>query len=62
VWQVTAGFSERPDRAVLDLALRRRIASEQKGAMIDGIAALAELPEKLGAAVDSSANPADSAE
>ena len=37
------------NRAVLDLALRRLIASKQKGAMIDGIAALSELPAELGA-------------
>ena len=34
---------ERSNRAVLDLALRRLIASKQKGTMIDGIAELAEL-------------------
>lgn len=32
---------ERPNRAVLDLALRRLIGSKQKGAMIDSIAAIA---------------------
>lgn len=42
---------ERSNRAVLDLALRRLIASRQKDAMIDGIAALAELPAELGAPV-----------
>jgi Arc/MetJ family transcription regulator len=44
---------ERSNRAVLDLALRRLIASRQKGAMIDGIAELADLPEGLGAPVES---------
>ncbi|MCZ9635132.1 type II toxin-antitoxin system VapB family antitoxin [Rhodococcus sp. BH5] len=44
---------ERSNRAVLDLALRRLIASRQKGAMIDGIAELADLPEDLGAPVES---------
>lgn len=39
------------NRAVLDLALRRLIASRQKGAMIDGIAELADLPAELGAPV-----------
>lgn len=42
---------ERSNRAVLDLALRRLIASKQKGAMIDGIAGLAELAAELGAPV-----------
>jgi hypothetical protein len=42
---------ERSNRAVLDLALRRLIASKQKGAMIDGIAGLADLPEGLDAPV-----------
>ncbi len=42
---------ERSNRAVLDLALRRLIASKQKRAMIDGIAALADLPSELGAPV-----------
>ncbi|MGQ4598146.1 type II toxin-antitoxin system VapB family antitoxin [Nocardia sp. R6R-6] len=41
----------RSNRAVLDLALRRLIASKQKGAMIDGIAGLADLDNELGAAV-----------
>ena len=40
---------ERSNRAVLDLALRRLIASKQKGTMIEGIAALNDLPEGLGA-------------
>ncbi|GAA3093701.1 hypothetical protein JOF29_007128 [Kribbella aluminosa] len=42
---------ERSNRAVLDLALRRLIASKQKGAMIDGIAALSDLESELGAPV-----------
>lgn len=42
---------ERSNRAVLDLALRRLIASKQKGTMIEGIAALNDLPEGLGAPV-----------
>jgi hypothetical protein len=42
---------ERSNRAVLDLALRRLIASKQKGAMIDGIAALSDLEAELGAPV-----------
>jgi hypothetical protein len=42
---------ERSNRAVLDLALRRLIASKQKGAMIEGIAALEGLPSGLGAPV-----------
>lgn len=42
---------EKSNRAVLDLALRRLIASKQKGAMIDGIAALTDLPDQLGAPV-----------
>lgn len=44
---------ERSNRAVLDLALRRLIASKQKGAMIDGILELADLPDELGSPVDS---------
>lgn len=43
---------ERSNRAVLDLALRRLIASKQKGAMIDGIAELADLPDGLEAPVE----------
>lgn len=39
---------EASNRAVLDLALRRLIASKQKGAMIDGIAELSALPTELG--------------
>ncbi len=42
---------EKSNRAVLDLALRRLIASKQKGAMIDGIAELTNLPDELGAPV-----------
>ena len=38
---------ERSNRAVLDLALRRLIASKQKGAMIDGILELTDLPGEL---------------
>jgi hypothetical protein len=37
---------------VLDLALRRLIASKQKQAMIEGIAALEGLPAGLGAPVE----------
>ena len=42
---------EKSNRAVLDLALRRLIASKQKGEMIDGIAQLTELEAELGAPV-----------
>lgn len=42
---------ERSNRAVLDLALRRLIASKQKGEMIEGIAALSDLEAGLGAPV-----------
>ncbi len=42
---------EKSNRAVLDLALRRLIASKQKGAMIEGIAELTDLPAELGAPV-----------
>ncbi|MFC6419177.1 hypothetical protein [Sanguibacter inulinus] len=35
----------------VDLALRRLIASKQKGAMVDGIAGLADLESGLGAPV-----------
>jgi hypothetical protein len=42
---------ERSNRAVLDLALRRLIASKQKGAMIDGIAAMTDLESELGTPV-----------
>ncbi|OYO01083.1 VapB protein of antitoxin of type II toxin-antitoxin system [Propionibacteriaceae bacterium ES.041] len=40
---------EKSNRAVLDLALRRLIASKQKGAMIDGVLQLEDLPAELGA-------------
>lgn len=53
-WVLTG---ERSNRAVLDLALRRLIASKQKSAMIDGIQALTDLPSGLGAPVVS-LNPA----
>ena len=39
------------NRAVLDLALRRLIASQQKSAMIEGIAALDGLAAGLGSPV-----------
>lgn len=42
---------ERSNRAVLDLALRRLIASRQKASMIDGIATLTDLPAGLGAPI-----------
>lgn len=42
---------ERSNRSVIDLALRRLIASKQKGAMIDGIAGLSGLSEGLDAPV-----------
>lgn len=42
---------ESSNRAVIDLALRRLIASKQKSAMIDGIAELSNLPTELGAPV-----------
>lgn len=42
---------EKSNRAVLDLALRRLIASKQKGMMIDGIAALSDLESELGSPV-----------
>ncbi|MEE3852843.1 type II toxin-antitoxin system VapB family antitoxin [Gordonia sp. LSe1-13] len=47
---------ERSNRAVLDLALRRLIASKQKAAMIEGIAGLTDLESELGAPV---ASPSD---
>ncbi|WP_193105640.1 type II toxin-antitoxin system VapB family antitoxin [Brachybacterium sp. FME24] len=43
---------ESSNRAVLDLALRRLIASKQKNAMVDGIAALDDLEAELGAPVE----------
>jgi len=52
---------EKSNRAVLDLALRRLIASKQNGAMIDGIAALADLDAELGAPVVPPASPAPAA-
>lgn len=42
---------EKSNRAVLDLALRRLIASKQKGAMLDGISQLRELPAEFDAPV-----------
>lgn len=48
---------ERSNRAVLDLALRRLIAAKQKGAMIDGIADLTELPAQLDSPVVDPALP-----
>lgn len=42
---------EKSNRAVLDLALRRLIASKQKGSMIAGIAALSDLEAELGSPV-----------
>lgn len=39
----------RSNRTVIDLALRRLIASKQKGAMIDGIAELTDLSTERGA-------------
>lgn len=39
---------ESSNRAVIDLALRRLIASKKKAAMIDGIAELSALPSELG--------------
>lgn len=45
---------ERSNRAVLDLALRRLIASKQKDTMIDGIAELSDLDAELGAPVETS--------
>jgi len=42
---------ERSNRAVIDLALRRLIASKQKGEMIAGIAELSHLAEELDAPV-----------
>jgi hypothetical protein len=49
---------ERSNRAVLGLALCRLIASKQKGAMIDGIAELTDLPDELNAPVASPSPPA----
>ena len=47
---------ERSNRAVIDLALRRLVASKQKAAMIEGIAGLTDLEGELGAPV---ASPSD---
>ncbi|MCH5645334.1 MULTISPECIES: type II toxin-antitoxin system VapB family antitoxin [unclassified Gordonia (in: high G+C Gram-positive bacteria)] len=47
---------ERSNRAVIDLALRRLVASKQKAAMIEGIAGLTDLEGELGAPV---ASPGD---
>ena len=44
---------ERSSQVALDLALRRSVASKVKGAMIDGIAALEDLPTGLDAPVAS---------
>jgi Bacterial antitoxin of type II TA system, VapB len=49
---------ERSNRAVLDLALRRLIASKQKGAMVDGILELTDLPDELGSPVVAYPEPA----
>lgn len=51
---------ERSNRAVLDLALRRLIASKQKAQMIAGIAGLADLEAELGAPVVSPSQATDS--
>lgn len=49
---------ERSNRAVIDLALRRLVASTRKSAMVEGVAGLSGLPEGLGAPVDRpEANP-----
>ncbi|WIY82942.1 type II toxin-antitoxin system VapB family antitoxin [Propionimicrobium sp. PCR01-08-3] len=40
---------EKSNRGVIDMALRRLIASKQKGAMVDGIAELTDLEAELGA-------------
>ena len=42
---------ERSNRTVIDLALRRLIASKQKGEMIDRIAELHDLEEELNSPV-----------
>lgn len=49
---------ERSNRAVIDLALRRLIASKQKGAMVDGILELTDLPSGLDSPVISYSDPA----
>lgn len=43
---------ERSNRAVLDLALRRLIASKQKTTMVEAIAELGDLEAELGAPVE----------
>lgn len=49
---------ERSNRVVIDLALRRLIASKRKSAMLEGLSELSGLPEGLGAPVDRpEANP-----
>lgn len=50
-----AATGEKSNRAVIDLALRRLIAAKQKGAMVDRIASLTDLPGQLGAPVVSPA-------
>ncbi|RWA23029.1 hypothetical protein MBRU_11865 [Mycolicibacterium brumae DSM 44177] len=50
---------EKSNRAVLDLALRRLIASKQKTAMVDGIAGLTGLESGLGAPVVAPDEPVD---
>jgi len=47
---------ERSNRAVIDLALRRLVASKQKAAMIEGIAGLPDLEGEPGAPVASPGN------
>jgi hypothetical protein len=44
---------ERSNRAVLDLALRRLIASKQKGEMLAGVAGLSDLEAELDSPVAS---------
>lgn len=56
--QARAVTGEKSNRAVLTLALRRLIASKRKGEMIDGILALTDLPDGLGAPVISYERPA----
>jgi hypothetical protein len=41
----------RSNREVVDLALRRLIASRVKGRMVEGIAGLTDMPDGLGAPV-----------
>lgn len=47
----------RSNRAVIDLALRRLVASKQKSARIDGILELGDFPEELGSPVISYPEP-----